>query len=151
AIARGAFGAADDERAEALRFLEIYIWRASRPSEMPSIARAVQRFRPSLSEAIYLESVIRWILEDGVSDPRGFSQAGLDLISRFGDLDEYDRALGARGSTLMRGLRRYLVDRLSDARCSDSLTEGPTVEAFNTLVRRRDLDADDVRQISVSE
>ena len=32
-------------RADAMNFLELYAWRAHLPSEMPPIARAIQRFR----------------------------------------------------------------------------------------------------------
>ena len=49
-LARTAFA----DRADGLRFLELYLWRAHLPSEMPSVARAVLRFQPKRDEAAYL-------------------------------------------------------------------------------------------------
>src|SRR4029077_5843081 len=34
-------------RGEALRFFQLYLWRAHLPSEMAAVARALQRFRPT--------------------------------------------------------------------------------------------------------
>src|SRR6266705_3052279 len=53
-LARTTFGA---DRGEALRFLELYLWRAQLPSEMPAVARALERFRPRPDEAAYLEAL----------------------------------------------------------------------------------------------
>ena len=40
---------------DALNFFELYLWRAHLPSEMPAVARAIQRFPRSQNEAAYLE------------------------------------------------------------------------------------------------
>src|SRR5262245_33429582 len=69
-LARTTFGA---DRSEALRFLELYIWRARLPSEMPAVARAILRFDPRPSEIPYLETLLGSILRTGSRDPRGFS------------------------------------------------------------------------------
>jgi hypothetical protein len=122
------------DRAEAIRFLERHLWRARLPSEIPAVARAVQRFGPSLDEAIYLEGVVRWILEGSVHDPRGFSSASLDIISRVGELQQVDRQRGVPGWYLLEGLRDYLIERLGGARCADSTTEPMVPAAFNGVV-----------------
>jgi len=132
-LARTTFGG---DRGEAIRFLERHLFRARLPSEMPAVARAVQSFRPSLDEAIYLEGVVRWILEGSVRDPRGFSLASLDIIARLGELQQVDRQRGVPGWYLLDGLRDYLIDRLSGARCADSTTEAMVPAVFNGVVGR---------------
>ena len=132
-FARQSFG---DNRGDAIRFLQLYLWRAHLPSEMPAIARAVQRFRARPDEAPYLEGVIRWILDKGSLDPRGFSSADLDIVSRVADLQKADHDLGVTGSHLMEALREYLVAQLKGPRCSDSVTEALTPPSFNAALRR---------------
>ena len=51
----------------------------------------------------------------------------------------------------MRALRKYLVGELSGSRCSDSVAEVPIVDAFNAMVRRREVPADVATPIAASE
>jgi hypothetical protein len=132
-VARTAFGA---DRTEAMRFFERHLWRARLPSELPAVARAVQRFRPTLDEAIYLESVVRWILDGSARDPRGFSSANLDIVSRVADLQQADHRQGVPGWYLLDGLRDYLLSQLAGSRCADSATEEQIAPAFNGVVSR---------------
>jgi hypothetical protein len=138
-LARTTFGS---NRAERLRFLELYLWRAHLASEMPSVARAVQRFRPLPDEAAYLEGVVRMILQGGSSDARGFSAASLDIVSRMADLQKAHKEIGVTGWHVMESLRDYLVTQLKGPRCSDSLTEPLTAPAFNSALTRLDADLD---------
>ena len=130
-LARTAFGR---DRAEALRFLELYLWRAHLPSEMPSVARALQRFRPRPDEAAYLEGLFHWILESSSSDARGFSAASLDIVSRMADLQSADRALGVTGWYVMDTLRSYLLAQLKSSRCGDSISESLMPSTFNAAL-----------------
>ena len=130
------------DRGEAIRFLERHLWRARLPSEMPAVARAVQRFGPSLDEAIYLEGVVRWILEASVPDPRGFSSASLDIVSGIGELQQVDHLRGVPGWHLLDGLREYLIDRLGAPRCADSTTEPMLPAVFNGVVGRLGAEGD---------
>lgn len=132
-LARTTFGA---NRAEAMRFLELYLWRAHLPNEMPAVARALQRFRPRADEATYLESLFRVILEAGVTDARGFSSADLDIVTRVADLQHADRDLGVPGWHLMEALRTYLMTHLKGPRCADSVTESMTPASFNSALVR---------------
>jgi len=141
-LARTTFGA---DRAEALRFLELYLWRARLPSELPAMARAVERFRPRPDEAAYLEGLFRLILEAGDGDARGFSSSALDLVSRTADLQQAHRNLGVGGGYLMQALRAYLIARLRSPRCSDSTSEPLTPSTFNAALRR--IDVEDVKPI----
>ena len=141
-LARTTFGA---DRGEALRFLELYLWRAQLPSEMPAVARALERFRPRPDEAVYLEGLFRWILDAGVTDARGFSSSALDIVSRTADLQDAHRALGVGGAYLMEVLRPYLIGQLKAPRCSDSDAESLTPPMFNAALRR--LKADEVKPI----
>src|SRR5258705_2979065 len=75
-LARTAFA----DRAEGLRFLELYLWRAHLPSEMPAVAPAGQRFPPKPDEAAYLETAPGRILDPASTDARGFSNASLGLV-----------------------------------------------------------------------
>src|SRR5262245_6307951 len=136
-LARSAFGTSSDDRADALLFLELYSWRASRPTEMASLARALNLFKPTPDEAQYFESVVGWILDRGAKTAREFATVGTDIVSRFSELDGIDRQNGVVGGALLRGLRRYLVAQATAPRCSDSLTEGRAIGSFNSLVDRR--------------
>ena len=132
-LARTTFAA---DRAEAIRFLERHLWRARLPSEMPAVVRAVERFRPTRDEATYLEGVVRWILDGSAGDPRGFSSASLDIVSRVAELQQMDRQRGVPGWYLLDALRDYLIDRLARPRCADSTTEPMLAPAFNGVVGR---------------
>ena len=132
-LARTTFGA---DRAEGLRFLALFAWRAHLPSEMPALARAVQRFRPRADEAAYLEGLLRVIFEGATADAPGFSSAALDIILRTADLQDADTALGVTGSHVMQALRAYLVVQLNAPRCSDNVTASLTPSAFNAALRR---------------
>jgi hypothetical protein len=132
----------DGNRGDALRFLVLYLWQARLPAEMPAVARAMDRFRPEPSEAAYLETVLRSILEAGRPDPRGFSLANIDIVSRIGDLQAADRARGILGWHLLEALRAYLLVYLKGARCSDSVTEALVPATFNGLLRRMRADRD---------
>jgi hypothetical protein len=145
-IARTTFGA---DRAEALRFLELYLWRAHLPSEIPAVARALERFRPRPDEAAYFEVLFRMILEAGSADARGFSSSALDIVSRTADLQQAHRILGISGGHLMDTLRSYLITRLRSPRCSDSTSESLTPSTFNAALRR--IDVDDVKPIGPDE
>ena len=145
-LARTTFGA---DRAEALRFLELYLWRAHLPSELPAVARALERFRPRADEAAYLEGLFRLILEAGTADARGFSSSALDIVSTTADLQQAHRALGLGGGHLMEALRAYLIARLRSPRCSDSTSESLTPSTFNAALRRGNVE--DVKPIDVLE
>jgi hypothetical protein len=134
-LARTSF--APDRRGDALRFLEYYLWRARLPSEMPSVAVALQRFRPRPDEAAYFEGLFRWILESGDPDPRGLSLAGIDLVQKMSDLEDADHRLGLTGEYLLGALRDYLKVQLGGPRCADSVSEPVTAETFNARVRHQ--------------
>ena len=51
----------------------------------------------------------------------------------------------------MRAERKLLVAQLSAARCSDSVTETPIAESFNTIVRRRDFPPDLVAPLTTAD
>jgi hypothetical protein len=131
-----------NERAEALRFLELYLWRAHLPSEMPAVARALELFRPRPDEAAYFEGLFRLILEGGSTDARGFSSAAGDIVSRIADLQEAHRTLGITGSHLMQALRAYLTVQLKAPRCGDSVSESLTPPTFDAALRRVKADLD---------
>jgi hypothetical protein len=123
-------------RANALNFFELYLWRAHLPSEMPSVVRAVQRFRSGRDEAAYLEGQFRLILEGSSADARGFSSANLDILSRTADLQTADRAIGVPNWYLMDAVRDYLLAHLGKPRCADSITEATVPSAFNSTLKR---------------
>ena len=150
-IARRAFPPGAAGRDQALRFLEINLWRARLPSELPAVVRAVRAFQPRGGEAGYLEVSLSALLERRERDARGFSTFGLDITTRAGELADLDRDAGVGGETLMRALRKYLVGELSGSRCSDSAAEPPIVDAFNAMVRRRELAADIAAPIAASD
>src|SRR5262249_25359897 len=134
-VARQTFSSRDD----ALRFLELYLWRARLPSEMPAVARALLRFDPLPSETPYFESLFTSILESGSADARGFSASAGDIVSRTADLQVFEARGGFRGIHLMETLRAYLVNQMRGPRCADSETESMTPSAFNAVLRRADL------------
>src|SRR5207249_223741 len=105
-------------RADGLNFLELYAWRAHLPSEMPAVARTIQRFRQGPIEAAYLEGLLRLILQGSSTDAAGFSSAALDIISRVTDLQIADAAIGVTGSPAMDALRTYLIAQLKAPRCA---------------------------------
>jgi hypothetical protein len=125
-----------NDRPGALRFFELYLWRAYLPTEMPSVARAIQNFRRGTIEASYLEGLFRWLLDAGRSDARGFSSASVDIVSRTADLESADRRIGINNWYLMEALRDYLVARLHDPRCADSASESRTPATFNGALGR---------------
>ena len=131
-IARTAFRGAP---IEALQFFEYYLWRAFLPSEMPAVALAVQRFRPSAEDALHLQTLLATILERGDSDPRGFSTANVDIVGRYADLQFLDHQRGVPGWNLIEGVRAYVVRHLNGPRCNDSVTETLLPETFNQALR----------------
>jgi hypothetical protein len=138
-IARTTFG---ENRGEALRFLSMYLWRAHLPSEIPAVARALERFRPRPDETPYLEGLYRWILIGGSTDARGFSSSALDIVSRTADLHAAYRELGAVGVRMIEPLRPYLLAQLKGPRCADSTAESETPALFNAALKRLNADAD---------
>ena len=132
-IARTTFG---NDRGAALLFLELYLWRAHLPSEMPAVARAMERFRPREDEAIYLEGFFRFLLDAGTTDARGFSSSSADMVSRMAELQMAHRALGIGDWFVMDTLRGYLVSQLKGPRCSDSSVESTTPSLFNAALNR---------------
>jgi hypothetical protein len=136
-VARATFGS---DRDAALWFLEFHLWRAHLPSEMPAVARAMQRFQPKADEAAYLENVLRVILQGSRPDARGFSSASLDIVQRLTDLQKAHRELSVGGFDIMTSLRDYLTTQLKGPRCADSLTEAMTAPAFNAAVTVLDAD-----------
>jgi len=147
-LARTTFAAS--RRADAIRFLELYLWRAHLPVEMPAIATAVLRFASRYDEAAYFETVLRLILENGGRDPRGFSVAGTDVIARFAELEDRDRELGITGWHLLHAVRAYMAAQTTGPRCADSPTESLAVEAFNARVRRTRAMDEGVRLLDIA-
>jgi hypothetical protein len=136
-VARTTFGS---DRSAALWFLEFHLWRAHLPSEMPAVARAMQRFRPKADEAAYLENVLRVILQGSRPDARGFSSASLDIVQQLADLQKAHRDLSVGGFDIMASLRDYLTTQLKGPRCADSITEPMTAPAFNAALTVLDAD-----------
>jgi hypothetical protein len=139
-----------DERGEALRFLEYYLWRAHLPTELPAVAVAVERFRPNASEATYFEGFLNSLMDAGSSDPRSFSTANIDIVGRFADLQFEDRERHVPGWYLMESLRKYLVKHLAGPRCADSVTESLLPSTFNMALRLLHAD-EDVKPIEASQ
>jgi len=150
-IARRTFADTIEGHAEAVRFFEIYLWRAHLPSEIPGVLRAVRTMRLSRVEAGYFEGTLSALLEHVDRDARGFSNYGLDIVSLMSDLADADRKAGVSGETLMRAERRLLVAQLSAGRCADSVAETPIAETFNTVVRRRDFAPDLVAPLTTAD
>jgi len=139
-LARTTFG---DDRVAALRFFELFLWRARLPSEMPAVARALVRFQPTGAEAAYLESIFGFLLETGSIDARGFSTSALDIVSRSADLaSAYQTAFGIRPYFMMESLRAYLITQVRGPRCADSTSESMTPAAFNAALARTGADQD---------
>ena len=134
------------ERGDALRFLELYLWRAHLPTEMPAVARALVRFRPSAIEATYLETFYHQLLDSGTSDPRGFSVADIDIVGSSADLQGADRGRNVPGWFVMDSLKAYLLKHLNGPRCADSATESFVPSAFNAAARL--LHADPIAEVT---
>ena len=130
-----------DDRAEALRFLELFLWRAQLPSEFPAVARALVRFQPRGGEAAYLETIFGFMLETGARDARGFSASATDVVSRSADLAIAFGKLGVNPYFLMDTLRAYVITQVKGPRCADSITEAMTPAAFNTALKRTGMEA----------
>jgi hypothetical protein len=145
-LARTTFG---DDRGEALRFLSLYLWRAHLPSEIPAVAKALEKFSPRADEAPFLEGLYRWILLGGSSDARGFSSAALDIVSRTAELHQAYRERGATSVRVLDAVRPYLIAQLNAPRCGDSVSESQTPAAFNAVVRRLRVD-DEVKAIDAN-
>jgi len=150
-VARSSFGTSAEQRAAALFFLELYSWKATRPTEMLSLAHAVAEYKPSADDAQYFESVVGWIFDRGEKAPREFATIGTDLVSTIGELDEADRRAGVVGGALLRGLRRYLVMQAGGPRCSDSQTEPRAILGFNRLADKRALALTGLTPIGAAE
>ena len=138
-LARTTFGG---DRGEALRFLELYIWRARLPSEMPAVARAMLRFDPQGREIPYFETLFSSILQTSSRDPRGFSASVFDIVTRTSDFLAFELKAGIEGIHLMDTMRGYLVNQMKGPRCADSVSESMTPAAFNTVLRRANLQYD---------
>jgi hypothetical protein len=132
-IARLAYGG---NAAGALNFFELYLWRAHLPSEMPAVARAIQRFPRGRDLAAYLEGLFRLILLGSSNDGPGSASATGDIIAKATDLQIADTALGVIGSNVMDTLRTYLVAQLKAPRCTDNTTASTTPSVFNAALRR---------------
>ena len=150
-IARRTFDNTIEGHADALRFFEIYLWRTHLPSEIPAVLRAVKAMRLSRVEAGYFEEALNAMMDHIDRDARGFSTYGLDIVPMMSELADADRRAGVQGENLMRAERKLLVAQLSAARCSDSVAETPIAEAFNTIVRRRDLTPDLVAPLTPAD
>jgi hypothetical protein len=144
-------------RADSLNFFELYLWRAHLPSEMPAVARAIQRFPRGTIEAAYLEGLFRLILLGSSNDPPGFSSAALDITAKSADLQTADVGLGVLGSNVMDAVRTYLLAQLKAPRCADNVTASVTPSTFNAALRRakadfdvRPMDADAARVATTS-
>jgi hypothetical protein len=127
---------------DALNFFELYLWRAHLPSEMPAVARAIQRYPRSRDEAAYLEGLFRLILLGSTSDPPGFSSAALDITAKMTDLQIDDTGMGVLGSNVMEALRSYILAQFKAPRCADNATAPVLPSTFNAAVRRAKADFD---------
>ncbi|HMB79769.1 MAG TPA: hypothetical protein VKI43_06865 [Vicinamibacterales bacterium] len=123
-------------RPDALNFFELYLWRAHLPSEMPAVARSIDRFRFGAIEAAYFEGLFRLLLQGSTTDPRGFSSADLDIISKSTELQIADTAMGVPGSNVLEAVRVYLLAQLKAPRCADNSTAVVTPSTFNAALRR---------------
>jgi hypothetical protein len=150
-MARQAFPDTATGRGRGLQFLELFLWNARLPGEMPAVARAMRRLHAEHDEAAYLETLLRAILDNGERDPRGFSASGLDIVSTLSELDDADMKIGINGAYVLSALRRYLLAQLKGPRCSDSTIEAPAIEMFNAIVRRRQAMFDGVPLIAVAD
>jgi hypothetical protein len=148
ALARDTFPRTPAGRADALRFLEFHLWRARLPSELPAVAKAIERLPRTREEAAYFEAVLRMLLLTAEKDTRGFAISGLDVVGRFAQLEAADARLGIVGSHLTDALRHLLVNQMRPARCADSVAEASIVDAFNANVLRREAIYDGVALLS---
>lgn len=150
-LARTTFDNDFQGRSDALRFMTLFMWRAHLPVEMPAVARALRRFRPTIDEAQYLEGAFRWILESSLRDPRSFSAASQDAVVQMMALEDADRALGILHWNVTRALRDYLVTQFKGPRCSDSLSDGPAIDTFNSALRRREVLPETIAPLAAGE
>ena len=134
---------------DSLNFFELYLWRAHLPSEMPAVARVIQRFPRGRIQAEYLEGLFRLILLGNSADPPGFSSAAMDIIAKMADLQIDDTRLGVVGSNVMYALREYLLAQLKKPRCADNVTAAVAPSTFNSALRRARAE-DDVNPINAS-
>lgn len=131
-----------DNRADSLNFFELYLWRAHLPSEMPAVARAIQRFPRGMTDGAYLEGLLRLILLGSSNDAPGFASAALDIMAKMADLQIEDTGLGILGSNVMEATRAYLLGQLKAPRCADNATASVTPSTFNAALRRTKADFD---------
>jgi hypothetical protein len=148
ALARETFPATALGRADALQFLELYLWRARFPTELTGVANTLERLPRTREEAAFFEAMFRALLVTVESDARGFSTSGLNVVARVTALQRDDVRLGISGSNLTDALRHLLVNQLKSARCRDSSAEESIVDAFNTTVMRTGAVYDGVAPIS---
>ena len=123
-----------------------YYGALSTLAEMPAVARALLRFRPSAIEATYLETFYGQLLNAGTSDPRGFSVSDIDIVGRSADLQGADRERSVPGWFVMDSLKAYLLKHLNGPRCADSATESFVPSAFNAAARL--LRADPIAEVT---
>jgi hypothetical protein len=148
-LARRAFP--PERRDAVLNFLQLYLWRAHLPSEMPAVAAAIRDFHPVREDAALLEITYGAILNNASSDPRGFSYAGLEIFQKTTELEDAHRRLDLTGWYLTRSLRKYLIAQLSGPQCSDSPANALLRDTFNASIRRRDAIDDGIAEISASD
>jgi hypothetical protein len=150
-LARQTFGQDAQGRSDALRFMTLYLFQAHLPTDMPAVARALRTFRPTNDEAAYLEGTFRWILDSSLRDPRGFSSVSIDLVTQFMALEDANRTLGLTNWNVTRALRDYLVTQFKGPRCSDSLSDGAAVDAFNAALRRREIAPETIKPLAPAD
>ena len=122
--------------ADRLNFFVLYLWRAHLPSEMPAVARAIQRYPRDSIVGAYLEGLLRLILLGSTNDAPGFASAAMDVMAKMADLQIDDTALGIHGSNVMDAARSYLLAQLKAPRCADNITAGLVPSTFNAALRR---------------
>ena len=151
AISRRTFGDTPEERGDALRFFELYLWRTHLPSEIPALVKAVKTLELTLVDAGYLEAAIGALTNQIDSDPRGFSSYGLEIVSHMTELADANRNNGVLGETLMRAARKLIAAQISAARCTDSAAETAIAETFNAILRRKELAPTDVPPVTTND
>lgn len=129
-------------RADSLNFFELYLWRAHLPSEMPAVARTIQRFPRGTIDGAYLEGLLRLILLGSSGDAPGFASSALDIMAKMADLQLDDTGLGILGSNVMDAARTYLLAQLKAPRCADNITASVVPSTFNAALRRARADFD---------
>jgi len=150
-LARTTFPGDIDGRGDALRFLTLYLFRAHLPTDLPAVTRAVRRFRATREEEAYLDTVVRWIFEGSLRDPRGFSSSAVDLVAKVMELEDADRGLGLLGWSVTRILRDYLLGQFAGPRCSDTVSDGQALDAFNAELRRREVRPETIAPLSAGD